>query len=178
MDIVLSLGFVEYANRGTPAADPSTTINLVEPLIPLELAVICGLPIANPVACPGLAMVASIVFELLHAALLVKSAVLPSLKVPVAFSCTLLLMATLGFPGVTTIDTSDGGAVTVSVVEPVAPNVVALMVVDPAFSAIARPAELPVVLIVATVPSDDAHVKVPVPSNGVPPLNVTIALNC
>jgi hypothetical protein len=50
MDIVLSLGFAEYANRGTPAADPSNTINRVEPLIPPELAAICGLPIATPVA--------------------------------------------------------------------------------------------------------------------------------
>jgi hypothetical protein len=114
-------------------------------------------------------MVASVVSELLQLAVLVKSAVLPSLNVPAALSCMLLLMATLGFTGVTAIDTSDRAAVTVNVVELVTPPFVALMVVDPAFSAVARPAELPVVLIVATVLSDDAHVEVPVPSNGVPP---------
>src|ERR1700676_374417 len=174
MDIVLSIGFAAYANRGTAAADPSNTINRVEPLIPPELAVICGLPIAPPVACPVLPMLASAVSELLQAALLVKSAVLPSLNVPVALNCTLLLMVTLGFPGVTTIETGDRAAVTVSIVEPVTPPVVALMVVDPAFRAVPKPVEL----MFATVPSDEAHVTPPVVSVGLFPLNATIAVNC
>jgi hypothetical protein len=178
MDMVLSLGLAEYANRGTAAAEPSNTINRVEPLIPPELAVISGLPIATPVACPVLPILASVVSELLQAALLVKSALLPSLNVPVALNCTLLLMVTLGFPGVTTIETGDRAAVTVSIVEPVTPPVVALMVVDPAFNALARPAELPPEVIVAIVLSDDAHVTPAVRSLGVFPWNATIAVNC
>jgi len=87
MDMVLSLGFAEYANRGTAAPAPSTTINRVELLIPPEVAVICGLPIATPVACPELVIVASVVSELLQAAEGVMSAVLPSLKVPLAANC-------------------------------------------------------------------------------------------
>src|SRR5713101_1680242 len=101
MDMVLSLGLAEYANRGTPAADPSNSINRVKPLIPPELATICGLPIATPVACPVLPIMASVVSELLHAALLVKSAVLPSLKVPFAANCTLAPIVTEGTAGVT-----------------------------------------------------------------------------
>jgi len=48
-----------------------------------------------------LPMVASVVSELLHAALLVKSAVLPSLKVPFAANCTLAPIVTEGTAGVT-----------------------------------------------------------------------------
>src|ERR1700757_4151124 len=103
MDIVLSLGFAEYANRGTAAPAPSTTINRVELLIPTELAVIWGLPIAPPIACPALVMLASDVSELVQAAVDVRSAVLPSLKVPLAANCCFAPIATDGLAGVTWI---------------------------------------------------------------------------
>ena len=99
--MVLSLGFAEYANRSSSAAAPATTISRVELLIPPEMAAICGLPTATPVACPALAIVASVVSELLQDAVAVMSEVLPSLKVPLAANCCFLPTATEGLDGVT-----------------------------------------------------------------------------
>ena len=64
---------------------------------------------------------------------------MPSLKVPVAVNCSVSPLAIEGFAGVTLIDESVA-AVTVSVVEPVIAPETALMVVDPAPTAEARPA--------------------------------------
>jgi hypothetical protein len=106
MDIVLSLGFAEYANRGTLAPAPSTTINRVEPLIPADVAVISGLPMATPIASPAPLIVASVVSELLQVAVAVISSVLPSLNVPFALNCFVPAVATDGFAGVTWMDVS------------------------------------------------------------------------
>ena len=82
-------------------------------------------------------------------------------------------MATEGFAGVTATETSVA-AVTVSVVLPEMEPEVARIVVEPAPTAVTRPA----VLIVATVPAEELHVAVLVRSCVVPSLNVPVALNC
>ena len=82
-------------------------------------------------------------------------------------------LAIVGFAGVTATDTSVA-AFTVSVVLPEMEPEVARIVVEPAPTAVARPA----VLIVATAPVEELHVAVLVRSCVVPSLNVPVALNC
>ena len=103
--------------------------------------------------------------------------VVASLNVPVAVNCCVRPAATDGFVGVTCIDTSVA-AVTVSVVEPVTPASVALIVVVPTFSAVARPCEPAAFEIVAIVTTDDAHVTCVVRFCVVASLNVPVAVNC
>ena len=76
-----------------------------------------------------------------------------SVYVPVAVNCFVAPFAIDGFAGVTAIDCS-AAAVTVSTVEPVTPPSVALMVLVPIATAVAKPAAL----IVATVGVADAYV--------------------
>jgi hypothetical protein len=82
-------------------------------------------------------------------------------------------LAIEGFVGVTAMDASVA-AVTVSVVLPEMEPEVARIVVEPAPTAVARPA----VLIVATVPAEELHVAVLVRSCVVPSLKVPVAVNC
>ena len=69
------------------------------------------------VARPVLLIVATVVDEEFHVAVLVRFCVVPSLKVPVAVNCSVFPMAIEGFAGVTAMDASVAG-VTVSVVLP------------------------------------------------------------
>src|SRR5262249_34246892 len=101
------------------------------------------------------------------------SCVVPSLKVPVALNCFVPPTVTVGFGGVTAIDWSTT-AVTVSVVEPETAPLVALIVLVPAFTAVASP----VALIAAVAGVPDVHVTVLVKSCVVPSLKVPVALNC
>jgi len=119
-------------------------------------------------ARPELLIVARAVSEELQVAEEVISAVLPSLNVPVALNCAVFPGVTLGFAGVNAIDTKvGGGAITISIVEPVrrcVPWLVAVMVVKPGFSALASPPEL----MVAIVVSDELHVTFALRSTTVP----------
>jgi hypothetical protein len=72
-------------------------------------------------------------------------------------NCCVFPAVTVGFTGVTAMDTSVA-AVTVSVVLPEIAPLVAEIVVPPAFNAEAKPAAL----IVAVVVLDDAHVTLAV----------------
>ncbi len=85
----------------------------------LDVAVTRGLPIAAAMASPEPLIEARVVSEEVHVAEEVMSAVLPSVNVPVALNCAVFPAVTLGFAGINAIDTSVGGAVTVSVVESV-----------------------------------------------------------
>jgi hypothetical protein len=75
-------------NRGMSKLAAFTTMSCVELETPPDAAVICGLPIATPVAFPELSVVASVASEELHVAVAVKSPVLPSLYFPVAVNCS------------------------------------------------------------------------------------------
>ena len=74
-------------------------------------------------ANPADEIVATAVLEDDQVAVVVRSFVELSLKVPVAANCWVLPIWIEGLAGVTDIDTSDGGGaiVTISVVEPVTP---------------------------------------------------------
>ena len=88
-------------------------------------------------------------------------------------NCCVLPAATDGFTGVTAMDTNVA-AVTVSVVLPTMPPLVAEIVLVPAFSADARPA----LVIVAVVSVPDAHVTLPVKFCVELSLYVPVAVNC
>jgi hypothetical protein len=99
--------------------------------------------------------------------------VVPSLKVPVAVNCCVAPLVIEGFAGVTAMDCSVA-AVTVSKVEPLMDDDVAVMVEVPTPAPVARPAAL--IVAVAVVP--ELHVTVPVKFCVEPSLNVPVAVNC
>jgi hypothetical protein len=135
------------------------TVNVVEPLIAPNVACIVVVPkraiVANPCEPDALLIVATLGADELHAAVLVRFCVLPSLYVPVAVNGCVLPTAIEAFAGVTAIDTSTA-AVTVSVVEPVMLLIVALMLDSPVFTAVARPPGV----IVATLGADELQAAV------------------
>src|SRR6185369_1385086 len=121
----------------------AVTVRTVEPVTAPEVALMVVVPVATPVARPWLPLVllivATPVSDDAHVTEVVRSWVLPSLKVPVAVNCWVPATLIEGFAGVTAIDCNAGGGVTVSTVEPVTAPEVALMVVVPAATAVARP---------------------------------------
>ena len=65
----------------------AVTVNVVLPLMLPELAWMVVEPVPTEVANPAVLMVATVRVDELHAAVLVKFCVLPSLNVPVAVNC-------------------------------------------------------------------------------------------
>jgi hypothetical protein len=107
------------AFAGVTAIDTNTgavTVRLVEPPIAPEVAWIGVLPAATPVAKPALVIVATAVFDGVQVTALVRFAVPPSLKTPVAVNCCFTPFAIEILAGVTAIDTNT--RVTVRLVEP------------------------------------------------------------
>lgn len=147
---------------------------MVEPETLPVVAVIVVEPTARHVASPVLLIVAIPLFDELHVTDAVKSRVLPSEKVPVAVNCLVVPIPLVGLIGVTAIDES---ALTVRVVEPVTPSV-AVMLVEPAATADARPFEPDALLTVATAVFEEVHVANGVKSWDAPPDKVPVAMNC
>jgi hypothetical protein len=161
---------------GVTAIDCSVaavTVRVVEPLIAPDVALIVEVPTPAPVARPAALIVAVVVVPDDHVTVLVRFCVVPSLNVPVAVNCCVAPLAIDGFAGVTAID-CNVAAVTVSKVEPLIDDDVAVMVEVPTPAALARPAALIVAVVV--VPED--HVTVLVRFCVVPSLNVPVAANC
>src|SRR5437773_5282149 len=121
----------------------AVTVSVVLPETPPSVAVIVVVPAATDVArpCdpPALLIVATAVLDELQVTWLVRSCVVQSLKVPVAVNCCVVPFAMLGSVGVTSI-VDRVAAVTVSVVLPETPPKVAVIVVIPAATDVARPA--------------------------------------
>src|SRR5438552_11879654 len=121
----------------------AVTVSVVLPETPPKVAVIVVVPAATDVArpCdpPALLIVATPVLDELQATWVVRSCVVLSLKVPVAVNCCFVPFAMLGFVGVTAIVVRVA-AVTVSVVLPETNPNVAVIVVVPAATDVARPA--------------------------------------
>jgi hypothetical protein len=135
---------------GVTAIDCSVAaviVMTVEPVIPLRLALIVLVPTFTAVAKPPEVMVAALVVADAQVTVLVRFCVLLSEKVPVAVNCRVSPLGTDGMAGVTAMDCSVA-AVTVMTVEPVTPLRVALMVLVPLFTAVARP---PGVMVAALV---------------------------
>ena len=109
--------------------------NVVELVIPPELAPITVFPAAKVVASPApgpFAMVATLAVDELQCELSVTSCVLLSLKVPVAVNCCVLPTVTDGFTGEIAMDCRVPVPI-VSVVVPVTPEAVAEIVGVPLF---------------------------------------------
>ena len=130
---------------GLTAIDSRTaavTLMVVLPLTDPELAVICADPVPNVEASPLVFVVLLIVAMAgaleLHCTVLVKSCVLPSVKVPVALNCCVMPKATPGIAGVIAKETKAGG-VTFRVVEPLTFPVVAMTLALPTDTLVASP---------------------------------------
>jgi hypothetical protein len=164
----------------TSSAAVTVNVALLE-VIPDSLAVMMVVPSATDVASPFvpdvLLMVAIPVSEEFQVTDDVRSCVVLSEKVPMAMNCLICPRAMLGFDGVTEID-SNTGAVTVSVAEPDMLENVAVMSVDPSATAVAKPFELDVLLIVATPGFDEVQVAHVTKSCLVLSANVPVAANC
>jgi hypothetical protein len=134
------------------------------PVTPLTVAVTVVDPAATPLARPADPIVATLGVPLAQTPVVDTFAVVPSLYVAVAVNCCVAPTCTLAVAGFTTIEVSvtggGAGVATVNVAVPVVPAMVAVMLVDPAASAIASPPGL----IVATVGVPLAQVAVAVTS--------------
>ena len=133
------------------------TVNVVDPLIAPDVAVMSVVPAATLVARPLAAIVAVAGVPDVHVTLAVRFWVLPFVYVPVAVNCCVCPATIEGEAGVTAIDTNDG-AVTVNVVDPLITPDVAVMSVVPATRLVASP--LAAIVAVAGVP--DVHVTLAV----------------
>src|ERR1700678_4029482 len=138
-----------------------------------DVAVIVEVTTPAPVARPAALIVAVVVVPELQATVLVRFCVVPSLNVPVAVNCCVAPLVIDGLAGVTAIDCSVA-AVTVSRVEPLIEDDVAVIVELPTPAPVARPP----VLIVAVVVVPEVQVTVDVKFCVVPSLNVPVAVNC
>jgi len=97
--------------------------------------------------------------------------------VPVAVNCCVKPFAMLGFAGVTAMETSEA-PVTVNVVDPEMPLIDAVIVVEPAPTAVASPMVLPAALMVATLVVPDVQVTEDVMSCFELSEYTAVAVNC
>src|SRR6266436_3898499 len=174
------LGFVGVTAIEVRVA--AVTVSVVFPETSPKVAVIVMGPpaatdVAKPCDPPALLIVATAVLDELQVTWVVRSCVVLSLKVPVAVNCRVVPFAILGVVGVTVI-VDRFAAVTVSVVLPETPPKVAVIVVVPAATDVARPCDPPALLIVATAVLDELHVTWVVRSCVVLSLKVPVAVNC
>lgn len=136
-------------------------------VVPTMFVFPCGLvaeivvvsPPVTPVARPPPEIVAASVFEEAQTTVLVKSCVLWSENVPVAVNCCVCPTTNVGFAGVTAIETSTTGAVTVNCAVPL----IVVVCVEVAVIVTGPPAATPVAtpdaaLMVATAVLAEDHV--------------------
>jgi len=112
----------------------------LEEMLP-ELAVIVELPADNPIASPGTPftlMLATERFPDVHCTDPVTFCVLPSVKVPIAVNCRVVLCAIDALAGETASETR-AGAVTVRLAPPLTPEYAALMVAEPSALLVTKP---------------------------------------
>jgi hypothetical protein len=112
------------------------TVNVAEFVTPPEFPPITAVPeplaVANPATLGAFAIVATLADDELQWVVIVMSCVVPSLKLPVAVNCCVLPTVTVGLAGVIANDTNVP-VPTVSVVLPLTPDDVAVMVTVPLF---------------------------------------------
>ncbi len=125
-------------------------------------------------------MFATEVCEELHVTDVVKSGTVLSEKCPIAVNCWVKApeeMCRIKVAGVTEIDSSTAG-VTVSVVDPEKPSELAVIMVEPTSTDVARPFDPDVLLMVAIVVCEEFHVTEEEISCVVLSVNVAMAMNC
>jgi hypothetical protein len=135
------------------------TVEITEPLMEADIAVIVLVPRDLLVASPPLEIVATAGADDVQVAELVRSCVLPSEYVPVAVNCCVVPSTMEGSTGVTASDTS-AACPTLSSAEAVMTPEVAVIVTVPA----PRPVDNPLAAIVATAPEDEPQLTAPVRS--------------
>jgi hypothetical protein len=137
------------------------TVNVVEPEMPPDVAVIVVEPaaaeVANPLEPAVLLIAATAAVDVFHITVVVRSCVVLSEYVPDAVNCFVVCVAMLGLVGFTAMDTRVAG-VTVSNVEPDMFSDVAVIVVEPADADVANPFEPDALLMAATAEVDELHV--------------------
>ena len=131
------------------------------PLLPPKLPVIVLVPMFLAAARPLTVIEATAVAEDCHCVTFVMSCLLPSEKLPIAVNCCASPSATVGLTGVIAIAVADA-ELTVRVVLPLIEPSVAIIVVLPEDTAVARPMVGAVLLMVATEVAEDAQPTVPV----------------
>jgi hypothetical protein len=141
----------------------AVTVTPVEPVTLPELAVIVAVPIPTLLASPVLSIVAVDTVSDDQFTTLLRSCVLPSLKLPMALICCFVPSASEGVAGVTTSDTSTA-EVTFSVVDPLTVPTLAVMLAVPSPTLLAFPAVAAALLIVATAAVPELHCTVVVMS--------------
>jgi len=167
--IVLPTGVTEMETR--VAFD---TVSVIDALIEPTVAVIVVVPGDSPFASPLLVPIfATPVFDDVQVACVVRSCVLPSLKVPIAENCRLVVGAIVESPGWIARD-AKSAAFTVTVTLPLTAPDAAVITVVPRLRAV----PIPLVVIDITLCFDELHVTVPVMSCTVPSENVPVAVNC
>jgi len=144
------------------------TVSVVDPtmfVFPTALVaeMVVFVPPVKPVAWPPVVMEAESVFDEAHTTDAVRSCVLLSENVPVAVNCWVCPTTTVGFAGVTAMDTS-AGAVTVNCAVPpivvVCVDVAVIVTGPPAVTPVAKPVAA---LTVAIPVLPDDHVTVTAP---------------
>jgi hypothetical protein len=135
----------------------AVTVTEVDPVTEPSVAVIVADPAATPFTKPPALTVAFAIVDELHVTRSVMSHVLASLFVPVADSCCVVFTGTVGFPGVTAIET--GVAHTLALVTVICVDAekfpdLAVTVVTP----VAPPVTTPAALTAAVVESAELHV--------------------
>jgi len=113
-------------------------VSVVDPEILPEVAVIVAVPTATAVARPLMLTVATDVLDELQVTCVVIPRLVPSEYVPMATNCWVFPAGMLGLAGVTEME-DRVAEVTVRVVLPGIPAEVAVIVVVPAATAVARP---------------------------------------
>ena len=131
----------------------ATTVRVVVSLTDPTVAVIVVCPAPTVVACPEPLMLATGDEDELHVTPLLKSCVDPSEYVAVAVNCWLMPMASVKSTGVMEIE-EIVGAVTVKVVDPVIPPMLAETLLEPGATAVTKP----LTSTVATAVEADFHV--------------------
>jgi hypothetical protein len=149
------------------------TVNVVEAVTPLKVAVIVVVPVEMPVATPAALMVAAAVLLDVHVAELVTMAVVLSEYVAVAVNCCVEPESTVALVGAIVMELTTL-LLTVRVVLWVMPLSVAVIVVLPSATAVARPEAA----IVAIAGLEEVQVAVVVMSRVVPSPKTPLAENC
>jgi len=170
---------VTYANLawpGTRAVTLKPVESLSEP-VPAEIVVVPSVTgVASPALPAELLIVAAVGSLEFQVAELVKSCWLPSLKVPMARNCKVVVNGIEPLDGSTRIETK--GGLTVSGVESLNEPTAAEIVVVPLAAAVAKPWLPPAMLIVATAGLLLFHVAVVVKSCLLPSVKLPLAVNC
>jgi hypothetical protein len=163
------------------ASGAVVTVRVVVPVTPWKVALIVVVPAATAVASPGLPAALLIVAtpgtEETQVTVVVRSWLVPSLKIPTAVNGRVVLTPIVGLVGVASSARSVA-VVTVSVVVPVTPWKVALIVAVPAATAVASPGLPAALLIVATLGFAELQVTEDVNACVVPSGRIPVATNC